>query len=110
MKKAAKRLFLLEVLKSYNAPVQDLKLFYTSAVVRSIFEYCAEVWLGNLTKDQSRDLKRIQKRAVRIIFPELTYDEALSKCNLVTLESRREDMCLKLIENLCMIQIINYIV
>ena len=63
VKKAAKRLFLLKVLKSYNAPVQDLKLFYTS-VIRSILEYCAQVWHGNLTKDQSRDLERIQKRAV----------------------------------------------
>ena len=74
VKKAAKRLFLLKVLKSYNAPVQDLKLFYTS-VIRSILEYCAQVWHGNLTKDQSRDLERIQKRAVRIIFPGLTFDE-----------------------------------
>ena len=109
VKKAAKRLFCLNILKSYNTPVQDLKLFFTP-VVRSILGYCAQVWLGNLPKDRSRDLERIQKRAVRINFPELTYDEALLKCNLVTLESRREEMCLKLVENLCMIQIINYIV
>ena len=99
VKKAAKRLFLLKVLRSYNAPIQDLKLFYTS-VIRSILEYCAQVWHGNLTKDQSRDLERIQKRAVRIIFPGLTFDEALLKCNLVALESRREEMCLKLIESM----------
>ena len=60
-------------------------------------------WQPN--KGRSRDLERIQKRGVRIIFPELSYDEALLKCNLVTLESRREEMCLNLIENLCMIQI-----
>ena len=30
----------------------------------------------------------------------MTYDEALLKCNLVTLESRREEMCLKLIESM----------
>ena len=96
-------------MKSYNAQVQDLKLFYAS-VVRSILEYCTQVWLGNRTKGQSRDLERIKKRPVRTLFPELAYDEALLKCNLVTLESRREEMCLKLIENLCMIQIINYIV
>ena len=36
--KAAKRLFLLNILKSYNTPVQDLKLFFTP-VVRSILEY-----------------------------------------------------------------------
>lgn len=76
MKKAAKRLFLLKVLKSYKAPTQGLKVFYTS-VTRSTLEYCAQVWHGNLTMDQSRDLERIQKRPVRIIFPELTYDEAL---------------------------------
>ena len=99
VKKAAKRLFLLKVLKSYNAPVQDLKLFYTS-VIGSILEYCAQVWHGNLTKDRSRDLERIQKRAVCIIFPGLTSDEALLKCNLVILESRQEEMCLELIESM----------
>ena len=68
VKKAAKLVFLSKVLKSYNASVQDLKLFCTS-VVRSVLEYCAQVWHGNLTKDQSRDLEGIKKRAVRIIFP-----------------------------------------
>jgi hypothetical protein len=29
VKKVAKRLFLLKVLKSYNAPTQDLKVFFT---------------------------------------------------------------------------------
>ena len=76
-----------------------MKLFYTS-VIRSILEYCAQVWHGNFTKDQSRDFERFQKRAVRIIFPGLTYDEALLKGNLVTLESRREEICLKLIESM----------
>jgi uncharacterized spore protein YtfJ len=56
VKKAAKRLFFLKVLKSYNAALQDLKTFYIS-VIRSILEYCAQVWHSNLTMDQSCDLE-----------------------------------------------------
>lgn len=42
VKKAAKRLFVLKTLKSYYAPVEDLKLFYTS-VVRSTLVLCSIV-------------------------------------------------------------------
>ena len=108
VKKAAKRLFLWKVLKSYNAPTQDFRVFYIY-IIRSTLEYCAQLWHGNLTTEQSHDLERIQKRAIRVIYPEVTYEEALLKCNLDTLEFRREDMCINLIQSLCLIQIINYI-
>ena len=51
--------------------VQDaLKRFYIAAV-RSAVEYGAQVWNGNLTKEQVKDIERIQKRAMKIICPEL---------------------------------------
>ena len=99
VKKAAKRLFALKVLKKYNAPIEDLKAFYTS-VIRSTLEYCAYIWHANLTYQQTREIERIQKRAFRIILPELSYEEALEKCNLKTLEDRRVDMCINLITTL----------
>ena len=74
VKKAAKRLFSLKILRNYNAPIEDLKAIYTS-VIRSIPEYCAHIWHGNLTNEQTRDIERIQKRA-------------------------RQDMCINLIKSL----------
>jgi hypothetical protein len=46
VKKAAKRLFALKILRNYNAPMEDLKAFYTS-VIRSTLECCAHIWHGN---------------------------------------------------------------
>ncbi len=42
-KKAAKRLYFMKILKSYNAPKEALKTFYV-AVVRSVLEYGAQVF------------------------------------------------------------------
>ncbi len=98
VKKAVKRLYFLKILKGYNAPKQDLKAFYT--VIRSTLEYCAQIWHGNLTKEQSTDIERVQKRALRIICPALTYEEVLLYCNLKTLKARREEICGNLIKTM----------
>jgi hypothetical protein len=52
---------------------------------------------GNLTNEKTRDIERIQKRALRMMLPELSREEALVKCNLKTLEDRRQDMCINII-------------
>ena len=98
-KKAAKRLYFMKILKSYNAPKEALKMFYV-AVVRSVLEYGAQVWNGGLTMEQSEDIERIQKRALRIMYPELKYHEALMESNLKTLTDRRDDMCVQLIKDM----------
>jgi hypothetical protein len=60
------------VLKSYTAPMEDLKAFCTG-VIRSVLEYGAQIWNGNLTVEQSNDIERLQKRALRIILPGMSY-------------------------------------
>ena len=99
VKKAAKRLHLLKVLKSYGASEKDLMAFYTS-VIRSVMEYRAQVWHGSLTGEQCHDIERIQKRALRIIYPEITYNEALTRRGIQTLESRRETKCVNLVTDM----------
>ncbi len=42
IKKGAKRLYLLKILKSYNVPNEALKTFYV-AVITSVLEYGAQV-------------------------------------------------------------------
>ena len=73
VKKAAKRLFLLKVLKSYGASTSDMKNFYM-AVIRPTLEYGAQVWNGGITKDQSNEIERIQKLALKIIYKEDDYE------------------------------------
>ena len=96
VKKAAKR---LHFLKGYNAPGEDLKTFYISAV-RSILEYGTKIWHGSLTEEQFKDTERIQRRAIKIICAEKTYEQALIECGMETLENRREKICIKLINDM----------
>ena len=90
VEKAAKRLFLLKVLKSYNASTSDMKNFYM-AVIRPRLEYGAQVWNGGITKDQSKEIERIQRRALKIIYKEDDYDKCLQK---------RDQMCIQLIKSM----------
>ena len=49
---------------------------------------------------ENEDIERIQKRALRIMYPELKYHEALMESNLKTLTDRRDDMCVQLIKDM----------
>ena len=89
----------LKLLKGYNAPREDLKTFYLSAI-RSILEYGTKIWHGSLAEEQSKDIERIQTSRMKIICPEKTYEQALIECGMETLENRREKMCIKLINDM----------
>ena len=99
IRKASKRLFLLKVLKKYGASMNDIRRFYISAI-RAILEYGAQVWHGGLTNAQSECIKKVQKRALRIIYSEMDYEKILSQAGIHTLKSRRIDMCIDLIPNI----------
>ena len=97
VKKATKRLFLLKALKSYHSPVNDMKIFYTAVIS---LEYGAQVWNDSLTKDQSNNIERIQKRALGIIYWEYDYDRVLNHAQLTTLKDRRDHICVDLIKRM----------
>ena len=99
IKKATKRLYLIKILKSYGAPMDDLLAFYCS-VIRPILEYGAEIWNGGLTQEQKKSIERIQKRVLKIIYPNLDYDQAITETKLQTLEERRDDLCVSLIKKM----------
>ena len=99
VKKAAKRLFLLKVLKSNDASTSDMKNFYI-AVIRPTLEYGAQVWNVGITKDQSKEIERIQKRALKIIYQEDDYHMCLQTAELVSLKERRDQMCIQLIKSM----------
>ena len=58
------------------------------------------VWNGGITKDQSNEIERIQKRALKIIYKEDDYDKCLQTAELVSLKERRDQMCIQLIKSM----------
>ena len=99
-KKAATRLYFLGQLKRTEIAEKDLVTFYTTCI-RPITEYACPVFHNKLPRYLSDDLERIQKRALRIIFPQSSYAEALELCSLPSLYDRRESLTTKLFEEIC---------
>jgi hypothetical protein len=60
------------------------------AIIRSVLEYACAVWHSGFTTAQSLDIERVQKRCLRIIFPDLSYSDALLISGLERLTARRE--------------------
>ena len=88
-KKARSRLYFLRQLKRSRVASKDLILFYITCV-RSILEYACPVFHRALPKYLSDDLESLQKRALRTIYPTLSYKEALTTSCLPKLYDRRE--------------------
>ena len=59
-------------------------------------EYASPVFHDSLTQYLSDDLESIQKRAMKIIFPGITYNEALNITNVQKLKTRRQELTNKL--------------
>ena len=69
--KAAKRLYLLRQLKRADVNAKDLIGLYCSCI-RSVLEYACQVFHCSLTKYLCDEIERIQKRAMHIIYPDLS--------------------------------------
>ena len=76
----------------------DIITVYCS-LTRSVIEYASAVF-ANLPKYLSDAFEGIQKRALRIILPNLHYDEALILSGLPSLEDRRAAACESFMRNL----------
>ena len=98
---------LLRKAAMFGASIPDMKTIYL-VFVRQCLEQSAVVWHSSITQEQSNDLERCQKNALRIFFgySYLNYKNALQKVNLATLKERRNVLCLKFakqcLENPCM--------
>ena len=93
VKKANSRMQLLRKVAEFTSSVQEKKNIYI-LYVRSILEQSCVVWHSSLTQENSEDLERIQKAAIRIINGKNyeNYEEALEKADLESLEKRREQL------------------
>ena len=87
--KASKRIFVVYQLVRSGLSFGDVIPVYSS-LIRSILEYACPVWHCGLTKGQSDEIESIQRRCLRIVFPELSYSDALQIAGLEQLSVRRE--------------------
>ena len=73
--KAAKRLYALRLLKRAGVMPEDMLNAYTYNI-RSVLEYAAQAW-QDIPAYLSDAIESIQKRALRIILLNLSYQQAL---------------------------------
>ena len=72
-------------------PCSLVKLY--TACIKSVLKYSCQVFHTSLPQYLSDEVERIQKRALKTIFPDLNYKEATAKAKLGTLFERRETLC-----------------
>ena len=109
--KATKRLWCLKKLKRTGVARKDLAYFY-QAVVRPILEYACPAWHTSLTKEQSKKLEDIQRRAVQIIAGNIHYEEACFMLDFPSLSARGLSMCetlFKQIHAACEFHVLHYL-
>ena len=85
---ASPNLYYLKQLKRAGLSVDDLVMYYR-AMIRSSLEYASPVWNSGLTQKHSEDIERVQKCALKTIFPEAEYELSLQVSSLERLDDRQ---------------------
>ena len=83
---------MLRLLKKSNASTDTLITVYIT-IIRPVLEYACQVWRYSIQQYLSEYIEKIQKRALRIIFPLQKYGETLITTNIMSLRDRREKLC-----------------
>ena len=84
--KAAKRLYALMLLKRVGVMPKDILKVYLCNV-RSVLEHAVQVW-QDIPAYLSDAIESIQRRALRTIFPNSSYQQAQDLTNLTSLANR----------------------
>ena len=95
VKKANARMELLRKVSNFCTNYDDLKTIYF-LYIRSLLEQSATVWHSSLSDENTKDLERVQKSALKIILDDKYqgYKKALQKLEIESLSDRREKLCL----------------
>ena len=93
-RRATKTLWVLIRFKQLGGTRDQLSLVYQTRI-RSVLEFAAPVFHGNLTCDQSRQIESTQKKALAIILGSeyVCYESALTILKLERLDLRRTRLC-----------------
>ena len=96
VKRANGRMQLLRKVAAFNPPIEDLKTIYI-LFIRSLLEQSAVVWHSSITEENSYDLERVQRSALKVILGEkyVGYKKSLEILNLQLLKDRRSELCLR---------------
>ena len=99
IKKARRRLYCLRHLQRSGLGIKELIQFFCSCI-RPITEYACPVFHNGLPSYLSEDLEVVQKRGLKIIYPELSYEQALAKSDLCPLSTRRQEITDRLFQSI----------
>jgi hypothetical protein len=88
--KARRNLGYIKRILGPKAPLQAKRMLYIS-LVRSVLQYCSQLWSPYLRKDTVR-IESVQRQATRFMvnYIDLTYKDRLLQCNLLPLTYVRE--------------------
>ena len=89
LRKVAKRMYCIHYLVRARVKYTDVLTIYCS-VIRTVLEYACIVWHPGLTQKQSDEIEKIQKRCLKLIYPNLSYNHALATSEQTKLHERRE--------------------
>ena len=98
VQKAAKCIYLLKQLKRPDVDPKSFR-FYCSCI-RSVLEYACQAFHASLPQYLSDDIEHIHKRALRIIYQDLSYTRNLKRADLEILHERWTMLCEKLFSNI----------
>ena len=96
IKKVNARMQLLRNILSFGATHSEMVHLWT-VFCRCVLEQSSAVWHSSLTQENTDDLERTQKSFCKIVLQEryTSYESALLKLNMETLQERREILQLK---------------
>ena len=80
-RKGNQRIFWLRTLKKHGGRDTGLIQLYQSNI-RSLFEYASPAWYSHTSKSLRSIIERVEKCALKVIFADLSYNEALKKCGM----------------------------
>ena len=98
-RKVSARLYFLKELKRACVAIKELKTFYTICI-GPVIENASPVFHNSLPIYLSDEVEGIQRRAVRIIFPHVTYCKPLGLASLETLFDRRQAQPVKMFQDI----------
>ena len=97
VKKTNKKLYFLVQLKRARLPPSDLVLFYLSCV-RSTIDYGVPVFHNALPQYLKNELIHIEKRALSIILPSMSYNKACKVLRITPITEHHSQPCTKLFD------------
>ena len=98
-KNMASRLYAMRTLKRLGLSKNGLVTYYT-ANIRSALTYACPVWASLISDQNMGKIRQVERKALKIIYADLTYGEAISECAIPTIELFIKTLCHNLITNI----------